>query len=45
LGATGRTGRLIVRDAVAKSHFVVALVRLTARADLPGTDLIEGDAP
>jgi uncharacterized protein YbjT (DUF2867 family) len=45
LGATGGTGRLIVRYAVAKGHFVVALVRSTARADLPGADLIEGDAP
>jgi uncharacterized protein YbjT (DUF2867 family) len=44
LGATGGTGRLIVRDAVAKGHSVVALVRSTARADLPGADLIEGDA-
>ncbi|WP_340672010.1 SDR family oxidoreductase [Bradyrhizobium ottawaense] len=44
LGATGGTGRLIVRDAVAKGHSVVALVRSTARADLPGAELIEGDA-
>jgi len=44
LGATGGTGRLIVRDAVAKGHSVMALVRSTARADLPGADLIEGDA-
>jgi uncharacterized protein YbjT (DUF2867 family) len=44
LGATGGTGRLIVRDAVAKGYSVVALVRSTARADLPGADLIEGDA-
>jgi len=44
LGATGGTGRLIVRDAVAKGHFVVALVRSTARADLPAADLIKGDA-
>lgn len=28
LGATGGTGRLIVRDAVAKGHSVVALVSL-----------------
>jgi uncharacterized protein YbjT (DUF2867 family) len=27
LGATGATGRLIVRDAVAKGYDVVALVR------------------
>lgn len=44
LGATGGTGRLIVRDAVAKGHSVVALVRSKARADLPGVDIIEGDA-
>jgi uncharacterized protein YbjT (DUF2867 family) len=45
LGATGGTGRLIVRDALTKGHSVVALVRLKARAlDLPGADLIEGDA-
>ena len=29
LGATGGTGRLIVSDAVAKGHSVVALVRST----------------
>ncbi len=44
LGATGGTGRLIVRDAAAKGHSVVALVRSTARADLLGAELIEGDA-
>ena len=45
LGATGGSGRLIVRDALAKGHSVVALVRSKARApDLPGADLIEGDA-
>ncbi len=44
LGATGGTGRLIVRDAVAKGHSVVALVRSKASADLPGVDMIEGDA-
>jgi uncharacterized protein YbjT (DUF2867 family) len=44
LGATGGTGRLIVSDAVAKGHSVVALVRSVARADLPGAELIEGDA-
>lgn len=43
LGATGGTGRLIVRDAVAKGYFVVAVVRSKARADLPGAELIEGD--
>jgi len=44
LGATGGTGRLIVRDSVAKGYSVVALVRSTAHADLPGAELIEGDA-
>ncbi len=45
LGATGGTGRLIVRDAQAKSHSVVALVRSKVRApDLPVADMIEGDA-
>ena len=44
LGATGGTGRLIVRDAVAKGHSVVALVRSKASANLPGVDMIEGDA-
>ncbi len=44
LGATGGTGRLIVSDAVAKGHSVVALVRSSAGADLPGAELIEGDA-
>ena len=40
LGATGGTGRLIVRDALAKGHSVVALVRSKARAlDLPGSRL------
>ncbi len=43
LGATGGTGRLIVRDAKAKGHSVVALVRSKARADLPGVDMIEGE--
>jgi putative NADH-flavin reductase len=44
LGATGGTGRLIVRDAVARGHYVVALVRSKASADLPGATMIEGDA-
>jgi uncharacterized protein YbjT (DUF2867 family) len=43
LGATGGTGRLIVSDAIAKGHSVAALVRSTARADLPGAELIEGN--
>jgi uncharacterized protein YbjT (DUF2867 family) len=44
LGATGGTGRLIVRDALDKGDSVVALVRSKASApDLPGADIIEGD--
>lgn len=44
LGATGGTGRLLVRDAFEKGHSVVAMVRSKARAgDLPGADIIEGD--
>ena len=44
LGATGGTGRLIVRDAVAKGHSVVALVRSMTSAGLPDAGIIEGDA-
>ena len=45
LGATGGTGRQIVRDARARGHSVTALVRSKARAaDLPGADVVEGDA-
>ena len=44
LGATGGTGRLIVRDAQMKGHSVVALVRMKARSELTGAELIEGDA-
>jgi uncharacterized protein YbjT (DUF2867 family) len=45
LGATGGAGRLIVRDALAKGHSVVALVRSKARAPISqGADMIEGDA-
>ena len=37
LGATAGAGRLIVRDALAKGHSVIVLVRSNARAlDLPG---------
>ncbi|WP_197512825.1 SDR family oxidoreductase [Mycobacterium sp. 852002-10029_SCH5224772] len=43
MGATGATGQLIVRDATASGHYVVALVRAKARADLPGAEVIEGD--
>jgi NAD(P)-dependent dehydrogenase (short-subunit alcohol dehydrogenase family) len=32
LGATGGSGRLVVRDALAKGHSVVVLVRSMARA-------------
>lgn len=45
LGATGGTGRLIVRDALAKGHSIVALVRSNARApNLPGANVVDGDA-
>ena len=45
LGATGGTGWLIVRDALAKGHSVVALVaRRPAPWISPGADMIEGDA-
>ncbi len=45
LGATGGTGQQIVRDALARGNSVVALVRSKAGApDLPGVELIEGDA-
>ena len=43
-GATGGTGRLIVRFPLAKGHSVMALVCSKASADLPGVDMIEGDA-
>jgi uncharacterized protein YbjT (DUF2867 family) len=44
LGATGGTGRQIVRAAAAKSHTVVALVRSTSRAaDLADARLVEGN--
>jgi uncharacterized protein YbjT (DUF2867 family) len=45
LGATGGTGRLIVREAAAAGHRVRALVRSKAKAEsLAGADLVEGDA-
>ena len=43
LGATGATGQLIVRDATASGHYVIALVRAKACSDLPGAEVIEGD--
>ena len=43
LGATGGTGRLVVSDALAKGHSVVALVRSKAAAALPEAELIEGN--
>ena len=43
LGATGGSGRLIVGDAIAAGHRVVALVRSTVGAALPGAEVIEGD--
>ncbi len=45
LGATGGTGREVVRAAAAKGHSVVALVRSKAKAAvLAGAELVEGDA-
>ena len=45
LGATGATGRLIVSQALAKGHDVVALVRSKGKAaGLAGAELVEGDA-
>ncbi len=42
-GSTGGTGRLIVRDALAKGRSVVVLVRSNARAlDLPSLSALEG---
>jgi putative NADH-flavin reductase len=45
LGATGGTGRLIVRQALALGYDVTALVRSTAKAsELKGATLVVGDA-
>ncbi len=45
LGATGGTGRQIVRQAVVKGDVVVALVLSKADSpDLPGAELVQGDA-
>ena len=45
LGATGATGQLIVSQALAKGHDVVALVRSKGKAaGLAGAELVEGDA-
>lgn len=45
LGATGGAGRLIVGEARAKGHAVVALVRSKANAaGFAGAELVEGDA-
>jgi uncharacterized protein YbjT (DUF2867 family) len=45
LGATGGTGREIVKRATAKGHSVVAVVRSIAKAgDLAGATLVQGDA-
>ena len=45
LGATGGTGREIVREARESGHSVVALVRSKAKAQgLAGAELVEGDA-
>jgi putative NADH-flavin reductase len=44
LGATGRTGRLVVDELTARGHDVVALVRDPAAANLPGAvQLVAGD--
>ncbi len=45
-GATGGTGQVIVRLAIAQGHAVTALVRSVAKAAalLPGATLVEGDA-
>ncbi|HKM56989.1 MAG TPA: NAD(P)H-binding protein, partial [Isosphaeraceae bacterium] len=46
LGATGRTGRIFVQEAVRRGHIVKALVRnVNARQDFPpGVNVIQGDA-
>ncbi len=46
LGATGRTGRIFVQEAVRRGYTVKALVRnLNARHDFPpGVNVIQGDA-
>jgi putative NADH-flavin reductase len=46
LGATGRTGRIFVQEAVRRGHTVKALVRsVNARQDFPrGVTVIQGDA-
>ena len=45
LGATGATGRLTIRDAIARGHSVTALVRSPEKAgDLGGARIIKGDA-
>jgi putative NADH-flavin reductase len=44
-GATGRTGRLVVAEALRRGLEVTALVRNTAKADFPdGVRIVEGDA-
>ena len=44
LGATGGTGRLIVKEAIARGHAVTALVRSAEKAgDLKGANLVVGD--
>ncbi len=46
LGATGRTGRIFVQEAVRRGHIVKALVRnIDAKKDFPqGVNVIQGDA-
>jgi putative NADH-flavin reductase len=46
VGASGRTGRLFVTDALAAGHEVVALVRDSSRLGVPASDrltVVEGD--
>lgn len=42
LGATGRTGRLVLEKALAAGHQVVAVVRDPAKVDAPGAELVAG---
>ena len=44
IGAAGRTGRVVVEQAVAAGHEVTALVRHTGDYKGPGVRVVEGDA-
>jgi len=44
LGATGKTGGLVVDRALAKGHTVTALVRDATRLQKPGVRILTGDA-